>query len=51
MLCKIAVSEMSKNYSTITIAKALHEGCVKTNIEDAEGVFLTQMNVHNAGQA
>jgi len=51
MLCKIAVFEMSKNYSAVTIAKTLHEGCVKINIEDAEGAFLTQMNVYNTEQA
>ncbi len=41
MLCEIAVSEMSKNYSAVTITKALHEGHVKINIEDAESAFLT----------
>jgi len=51
MLCGIAASEMSKNYSAATIAKALHGGRVGTNIEDAGGAFLTQMDVHNAGQA
>ncbi|KAI9870453.1 MAG: 2,5-diamino-6-(ribosylamino)-4(3H)-pyrimidinone 5'-phosphate reductase [Pleopsidium flavum] len=51
MLRGIAASEMSKNYSAATIAKALHGGRVGTNIEDAGGAFLTRMDVHNAGQA
>ena len=41
MLCEVTVFEMGKIYSAITIAKTLHKDCVKINIEDAEGAFLT----------